>query len=211
MDCLPHPVHMFPGCFHSVAYYSGCLDVILSMASLSTGTSERCEAKPPWRCLWKTFSCVYTKVSQLFSFYGSRRSASPVSSTFATVVSLRAPPLPLIGSISGSNSIDCQSSWLDSFQCFYHLNLFLHCLQEDGGRAPLPLLWFYQSREDHVFHTVSQCSLPEWYKSAVHTALINGMGGQLSIPVPSCILLVSPWNSRLQQSITDNSQVKLGW
>lgn len=146
---------------------------------------------PPGGAYEKHFCCVYTKVSQLFSFYGSRRSASPVSSTFATVVSLRATSWPLIGGSSGSNSIDWQSTGVDCLQCFYHLNhssIASKRMEEECVSSCSSVI----KAEDHVFHSLSQCSLAECYKSAVHTALINCLGGQLSIPVPSRFLLVSP-------------------
>ena len=115
-------------------------------------------------------------------------SAGPVSSIFAMVASLRATSWPLIESSGGSNSIVCQSTGVDSLQCFHHLNHSSKRTEE----VCFFLFWFYQSSEDHVFHRLFQCSLAEWYKSEVHTALINSLAGQLSIPVPSRILLVSP-------------------
>lgn len=77
---------------------------------------------PPWRCLENTCSCVYTKVSQLFSFYGPCRPARPVSSTFATAASLQAMSWPLIGSSGGKKTADCRSTKVDCLQCFYHRN-----------------------------------------------------------------------------------------
>lgn len=141
---------------------------------------------------YEKHAVVFTqKISQLFSFYGSCQSASPVSSTFAMVGTLWATSWPLIGSSGGSNSIDCQSTGVDCLQCFDNLNHTSFLLRGGRKTVVVPALSFINAR-DHVFHSLSRCSLAQGHKSAAHTALINGLGGQLSIPVPSHIFPVSP-------------------
>ena len=135
------------------------------------------------------------KFPQLFLFYGSCRSASPVSSTVSALASLQATSWPLIGSSGGSNSIDCQSTEVDCSQCFCRLNHTSTASERKEEECVSCCSFFFifiKSTEDHVFHSLSQQSLAVWYKSAVHTALINGRGGQLSVPAPSHILLASP-------------------
>jgi len=137
------------------------------------------------------FTQKFPSFSQFNGHVGQQAPFHPLLSRFA---SPRATSRPLIGSSVCSRSIDCRCTWADCLQCFSHSSI---SEQRGGGVSS-------KQRELCV-----PLSLWKWYKSAAHTALINGLRGQLNIHVPSRILLASPWESRLQQSITVNSHVKL--
>lgn len=132
------------------------------------------------------------KFPWLFSFYGSCRSASPVLSAFAIVASLQAMPWPLIGSSGGRKSIDCQSTKVDCLQCFYHLNSCGISSERTEEGCVSSCSGFIKAERTKC--STIECLRALWksgtnQQHTQHTALINSLGGQLSIPVPSRILL----------------------
>lgn len=172
-------------------------------ASVSSGTLERCRVKSPpaGRCLWNTCINVCIKVSPHFFFSASCWLASSVWSTFYL---LRLPSGNILGTYWKQQWYRLLERRGRVLAVFLPSKSLLSFYWGKIESVCFFLLWFYQGRVGKVFLSLSQ---EEWYKSVAHIALINGLGGQLGIPVPSCILLVSPWDL----GCSNQSQIIPSW
>lgn len=126
------------------------------------------------------------------------------SSVWSTSYWLRLPSGNILGTYWKQRWYRLLARWGRVLAVFLPSKSLLSCCWGKIESVCFFLLWFYQGRVGKVFLSLSQ---EEWYKSVAHKALINGLGGQLRVPVPSCILLVSPWNL----GCSNQSQIIPSW